>query len=50
MVIIVHPKVADLLYEEENEYLEALEKQLKKKIVVKTDYNMHQEQYQIMGL
>jgi len=50
VVIIVHPKVADLLYEEENEYLEALEKQLKKKIVVKTDYNMHQEQYQIMGL
>ena len=50
VIIIVHPKVADLLYEEENEYLESLEKELKKKIVVKTDYNMHQEQYQIMGL
>jgi ribonuclease G len=50
VVIMVHPKVADLLYEEEREYLEGLEKQIKKKFVVKTDYNMHQEQYQIMGL
>ncbi|MDF1536997.1 MAG: Rne/Rng family ribonuclease [bacterium] len=50
VIIMVHPKVADLLYEEENEYLEKLEKQVKKKLVVKTDYNMHQEQYQIMGL
>ena len=50
LVIVVHPKVADLLYEEESEFLEGLEKLLKKKIVVKTDYNMHQEQYQIMGL
>jgi ribonuclease G len=50
IIIIVHPKVADLLYEEENEGLDSLEKVLKKKMVVKTDYNMHQEQYQIMGL
>jgi ribonuclease G len=50
VIVMVHPKVADLLYEEENEYLEKLEKQVKKKLVVKTDYNMHQEQYQIMGL
>ena len=50
VVLMVHPKVADLLYEEEREYLEALEKRIKKKVVVKTDYNMHQEQYQIMGL
>ncbi len=50
VVIMVHPKVADLLYEEEREYLEGLEKKMKKKFVVKTDYNMHQEQYQIMGL
>ncbi|UCF88027.1 MAG: Rne/Rng family ribonuclease [bacterium] len=50
IVLMVHPKVADLLYEEEREYLEGLEKQIKKKVVVKTDYNMHQEQYQIMGL
>jgi len=50
VIIIVHPKVADLLYEEEHEYLEGLEKRLRKKIVIKTDYNMHQEQYQIMGL
>ncbi|UCG38721.1 MAG: Rne/Rng family ribonuclease [bacterium] len=50
VIIMVHPKVADLLYEEESEHLESLEKMIKKKIVVKTDYNMHQEQYQIMGL
>jgi ribonuclease G len=50
VVLMVHPKVADLLYEEERDYLEALEKRIKKKVVVKTDYNMHQEQYQIMGL
>ncbi|MBN2720644.1 MAG: Rne/Rng family ribonuclease [Proteobacteria bacterium] len=50
VIITVHPKVADLLYEEEHEFLEGLEKKLKKKVVLKTDYNMHQEQYQIMGL
>lgn len=50
VIIMVHPKVADLLYEEESDYLEGLEKRIKKKIMVKTDYNMHQEQYQIMGL
>ncbi len=50
IIIVVHPKVADLLYGEEGEILEGLEKQIKKKIVVKTDYNVHQEQYQIMGL
>lgn len=50
VVIIAHPKLADLLYEEENDYLEKLEKQIKKKILVKTEYNLHQEQYQIMGL
>jgi ribonuclease G len=50
VVIVAHPKLADLLYEEESDYLEKLEKQIKKKIVVKTEYNMHQEQYQIMGL
>ena len=50
IVIMVHPKVADMLYEEERDFLEGLEKQVKKKIVIKTDYNMHQEQYQIMGL
>jgi ribonuclease G len=50
IVIVVHPKVADMLYEEERDYLESVEKKVKKKILVKTDYNMHQEQYQIMGL
>ncbi len=50
VVIVAHPKLADLLYDEESDYLEKLEKQIKKKIVVKTEYNMHQEQYQIMGL
>jgi len=50
IIVMVHPKVADLLYEEENDYLEGLEKQIKKKVLVKTDYNMHQEQFQIMGL
>lgn len=50
IVIVAHPKLADLLYEEEHDYLEKLEKQIKKKILVKTEYNMHQEQYQIMGL
>jgi ribonuclease G len=50
VIIMVHPKVADLLYEQESDYLEGLEKRIKKKIMVKTDYNMHQEQYQIMGL
>jgi len=50
VVVVVHPKVADLLYGEEREFLDALEKRVEKKLVVKTDYNLHQEEYQILGL
>jgi ribonuclease G len=50
VVVVVHPKVADLLYGEERESLEELERRVGRKLVVKTDYNLHQEEYQILGL
>ncbi len=50
VVVTVHPKVADVLYGEEREFLEDLEKKTDKKLVVRTDYNLHQEEYHILGL
>ena len=47
MLINVHPQVADLLLGEESAYLDRMERNLDKKIIVKADYDMHQEQYEI---
>lgn len=47
ILINVHPQVADLLLGEENTSLDQMEKDLDKKIIVKADYDMHQEQYEI---
>jgi len=47
--VILHPEVADFLYEEERTGIEDLEKQLKKRIIIITNRNLHQEQYEITG-
>ena len=47
ILINVHPQVADLLLGEESDYLDHIEKKSDKKIIVKADFDMHQEQYEI---
>ena len=47
ILINVHPQVADLLLGEESAYLDQMEKNLDKKLIVKADYDMHQEQYEV---
>lgn len=43
----VNPSVADLLLDEESDYLEELEKSLKTQIVIKADSGIHQEHFDI---
>jgi ribonuclease G len=50
MIIGVHPTVANLLYDEERQGVEELERQFHKKIVIKADSNLHLEQYDIVML
>tara|TARA_B100000315_G_scaffold115921_1_gene106320 strand:- start:2928 stop:4472 length:1545 start_codon:yes stop_codon:yes gene_type:complete len=47
ILINVHPQVADLLLGEESACLDRMEGNLNKKIIVKADYDMHQEQYEL---
>ncbi|HXC61834.1 MAG TPA: Rne/Rng family ribonuclease [Nitrospiria bacterium] len=50
IIIGVHPNVAALLYDEERQGVEELEKEFHKKIVIKSDSNQHIEQYDIVTL
>jgi ribonuclease G len=50
IIIGVHPTVANLLYDEERQGVEELERQFHKKIVIKADSNLHLEQYDIVML
>jgi len=50
ILIGVHPSVAALLYGEERKEIEILEKEYKKKILIKADANLHIEQYDILTL
>lgn len=47
VIITVHPHVAELLYEEESEGLEGIEREYGFKLIIKTDKNLHQEDYEI---
>lgn len=50
IMVNVHPSVADKLLDEESPFLDQLEKEMKKKIIVKADYDLHQEQYECITL
>jgi ribonuclease G len=50
ILVRLHPVVADLLLEEEGGFLEALEEEFQKQIIVKGDYDLHEEQYEVMLL
>ncbi len=45
--VTVNPSVADLLYDEERQEIEDIEKESGVKIIVKADNNIHQEQFDI---
>ncbi len=47
VVITVNPMVANLLYDEERKSIDELEKELLKKIVVKSDATLHVEQFEV---
>ncbi len=47
-LVTVNSVVADMLYDEERDGVEALEKEFQKKIVIKADPNLHQEQYEVV--
>jgi ribonuclease G len=50
MLVTVHPAVADLLFEEkEATYLEQLEKELEKKIIIQIDKSLHLEYFEVIA-
>jgi ribonuclease G len=50
ILVNVHPKIADLLYDEEYQLLKELEDRIKKKVIINKKNNFHIEQYDIMGI
>jgi len=48
VVVTVHPSVANLLFDEERSGVELLEREYNKRLVIKADPHLHQEQYDIM--
>lgn len=47
-LVTVNSLVADMLYDEERHGVEELEREFGKKIVIKADPNLHQEQYEVV--
>ncbi len=50
LIVTVHPDVADILLDEDSVSVDRLESELNRKIVVKADYDMHREQYDVSPL
>ncbi|HDH00952.1 MAG TPA: Rne/Rng family ribonuclease, partial [Nitrospirae bacterium] len=50
IMINAHPVITDLLYEEEREGLEEIEKKYGFKTIVKADKNLYQEYYEVIKL
>jgi ribonuclease G len=49
VVVSCHPEIADLMATSDHEYLEAMEKRLQKRVLVKSRPSYHMEQYEILG-
>jgi ribonuclease G len=47
-LVTVNSLVADMMYDEERQGVEELEREFQKKIVIKADPNLHQEQYEVV--
>ncbi|MEF9438556.1 MAG: hypothetical protein L0922_07415 [Candidatus Mariimomonas ferrooxydans] len=50
VMITAHPVITDMLYEEEREGLEEIERTYGFKSIVKADKNYHQEYYEVVKL
>ncbi|MEK6684462.1 MAG: Rne/Rng family ribonuclease [Nitrospirota bacterium] len=50
IIIGVHPDVANLLYDEERQSIEELEREFHKKVIIKADSKLHIEQFDIVTL
>ncbi|MBW1979594.1 MAG: Rne/Rng family ribonuclease [Deltaproteobacteria bacterium] len=50
IMVTAHPEVAHLLYDEERQHLEELERKLQGRITVQTDNHLHLEQYEISAV
>ncbi|HEY4485815.1 MAG TPA: Rne/Rng family ribonuclease [Nitrospiria bacterium] len=50
IIIGVHPDVANLMYDEERQGIEELERDYHKKVIIKADSNLHIEQYDVATL
>jgi len=50
IIVGVHPDVANLLYDEERQSIEELEREFHKKVIIKADSNLHIEQFDIVPL
>ncbi|MBI4682977.1 MAG: Rne/Rng family ribonuclease, partial [Nitrospirae bacterium] len=50
IMISANPHVADLIYDDEREGIEAIEREHGFKIIVKADKNFHQEYYEVATL
>lgn len=48
ILVIAHSDIADMLYDEERRGVEELENRYKKRIVIKSEPEFHQEQFQVM--
>lgn len=48
LIVTAHPKVAELLFNEEADSIEHLEKTLGKRIVIQVDSSVHQEQFDLV--
>ncbi|HET8760243.1 MAG TPA: Rne/Rng family ribonuclease [Nitrospiria bacterium] len=48
ILVTVHPNVANLLFDEERDGVEALEREFNKRITIKADPHLHQEQYDLV--
>ena len=48
IMVSVNPEVADLLFDEERQGVDDLELEFKKKLIIKGDTTLHQEQYDIV--
>ncbi len=47
LLLRIHPEIANLLYDQEHEIIERIEKELNKKILIATRHDFHIEQFEI---
>ena len=47
IVVRMHPDVANFLYDEKNNSLENLEREINRRIIIKASQDLHQEKYEI---